>query len=338
MQFLEINESTTFEELVERVGERNIEYILAANDLTRTPNIGQVFSEKCLEVMRTAAEVDWQRQINILNTLTSSADIFENAALLSQSEWKILSTLGTFLNMLKIPESIVLPDATDILGSEEGVLSSIYKKAMEGLKGPSHSIDPGIFNEYSTIHTSQIISSNHGSSHSASDPFQWFQLPWGKITLYSSLSGESKEFPVYPEDLSDSVSANYTEMPGLLFQYEPWYVYQSSGPRSNSYTFKFHRDMWSGDHRDGKANELIRFCKANCYPEYNGSAVNTSTVSLYIDGVNHVTGIITKVEDRWSGPIGQDGFYLYCELTIDITEVSTTPLSYQSEMSKGLIG
>jgi hypothetical protein len=144
-------------------------------------------------------------------------------------------------------------------------------------------------------------------------------------------------FPVYPENIDDGVSANYEEMNEMLYQYEPWKVYKSSGPRENTYTFVFHRDMWTGDHRDGSANNLIRGCEANCYPNFDGSLVNVPIVTLYIHGVNHITGVMTNCKVKWDGPIGLDGFYLKCELSFTITEISPQALNYNTVRNKGLI-
>ena len=193
-------------------------------------------------------------------------------------------------------------------------------------------IDPSIFSEYSSRY-------NQSAPGASSVPaVNWFNIPWGEITLYSSLSGDSMDFPVYPDDWANSVQANYDTMPELIYQYEPWQIYKSSGPRSVSYTFKMHRDMWSGDHRDGKCNELIRFCEANCYPRYNGAAVQTSTVTLYIAGQSLITGVLTGVKTSYSGPIGLDSAPLFVDLTLDITEVSTEALNYDSVKRKGVIG
>jgi hypothetical protein len=145
-------------------------------------------------------------------------------------------------------------------------------------------------------------------------------------------------FPVYPEEYDDGVSANYEEMGEMLYQYEPWKVYKSSGPRENTFTFKMHRDMWTGDHRDGNANALIRGCEANCYPDYDGSLVNVPIVTLYIHGSNLITGVMTSCKTHWSGPIGLDGYYLCCDLTLTIVEVSPQALNYNTVRSKGLIG
>lgn len=334
MQLLKITDRTTLSELSDAVGDRNVQSILAANNLQRVPNIGKAFKSVCNQVVAESSDVDTKRKIALLDTLTNESDIFESVAVQGESGWKITSALGTLPNMLKIPDSITIPDSVNVLGNHQAIGNRIYKQAITSLK-QSGTVDPGIFNEYRGVRDSQLVSMSPTIS---TDPFQWFNLPWGQITLYSSIDKESKDFPVYPEELSDSYKANYTQMPDMLYQYEPWQVYQSSGPRSNSYTFTFHRDMWTGDHTDGKANELIRFCEANCYPEYKGSAVNPPTVTLYIAGQPHITGVLTEAAPKWSGPIGSDGWYLVCELTLTITEVSKDALDYYTVKKKGIVG
>lgn len=336
MQFLSIENTTRLSELSERVGSRNVEYILALNDLTRTPDIGKQFYTRCADIQQNAEEVPYQRKITILNSFTQDSDVFETAALLSENGWKVLSNLNTFPDRLRIPDTITLPDSTDIIGNGIYIGSVPYNKAMNWLNTPPHTIDPSIFNEYSTIRSARVQAfSPYGG---VTERNQWFNLPWGEVTLYSSLSGDSVDFPVYPEEVEDGVKANYTTMPDILYQYEPWYLYQSSGPRSNTYEFFFHRDMWTGDHRDGRANQLIRFCQANCYPEFNGSAVNVSTVSLYVSGSNLITGILTECNTQWSGPLLSDGWYAACRLTLSITEISQEALNYTVQANKPLIG
>lgn len=334
-----INSGMKLAQLANAVGERNVESILSANSISRTPNIGRAMKERCSQILQKAEPVDAQRKMTLLNTITDSAELFETVALLNEPEWSLFSAAGLLMNTLKIPETIKLPNSFKTIGDDGvGISNLVYKKCMNSLKRFGI-VSPEIFNEYSSTKSSQIIKSQSELNHTiASDPFQWFNIPWGQITLYSSLGKEGRDIPVYPEELSDGRAANYTQMPDMLYQYEPWQVYQSSGPRSNTYTFRFHRDMWSGNHTNpGGADELIRFCEANCYPEYNGSSVNTATVTLYIAGKAHITGVLTGVNYRWSGPIGHDGFYLYCELELSITEVSPIPLNYTAVRSKGLI-
>lgn len=335
MQLLTITKNTTLLGLSKLVGSRNVDSVLNANSLTRCPNIGKAFLNAASAVMQDASiDVSAQRKSTLLNTLTGDSDVFESTALLSTPGWRLMSSAGTLPNMLRIPETVVLPDSTNILGNGEPVKRSVYDKVMEQLH-TSGRIDPGVFNEYSSRRGSQIVDTAESDT-----TLQWFNLPWGQITLYSSIRGTSVEFPVYPSGLEDGRSATYETMPDMIYQYEPWQIYKSSGPRTNTYEFNIHRDMWSGDHRDGKCNELIRFCEANCYPEFKGAAVNTALVTLYIAGTAHITGILTDVKTTWDedSPIGLDGFYLHCKLQLTITEVSTTPLNYQRILEKGLVG
>ncbi len=335
MQFISLSAETLLSHINKMVGRYNAQSILSANDLTWMPNVGKEFQKRCNAVISNSDYVDSQRKITILNRFVSDDDVFEKAALASEYEWKILSNLGTFQDMLKIPETIKLPDSADVLGSGVPVKKTIYDKAMSQMER-NHSIDPAIFNDYSSIKHSNFITT---SSADSTNPFQFYKLPWGKITLYSSLSGETVEFPVYPDDPTDSRSATYSTMPDLLYQYEPWQLYESSGPRTNTYKFSnIHRDMWTGDHSDGMANDLIRFCQANCYPKYNGSNVNTSICTLYVEGSQLIRGIITEVSVEWTGPILNDSWYAEFNISLTITEISDEVLNHDVIRSKPLIG
>ena len=337
MQYLKINSSTTLSDLNQRCGSTTVaDNLLAANSVTRSRNAGQQFQNKVAEAIRNTSEPNAEAKMYLLNTVTSDGEVFERLALGDSNTWKCFASLGTFPDAAKVAEGDKIPDGSDVVGgSGQKVSNEVYASVMNSLKTTGQ-VDPSSFNEYSSIAPSPYLSGDEYKADSAI--FSAFNLPWGKISLYSSIDDTTMDFPVYPEELSDGSKANFDTMPNLIYQYEPWYVYTGSGPRTVSYTFKFHRDMWSGNHLDGKANELIRFCKACCYPEYNGSAVIAPTVTLYINGEAHITGIMNSADDRWSGPIGLDGFYLECELTIEITEVSADPLSYTRMKNKSLIG
>ena len=334
MQYLLIKQDARLSDIADIVGDRNVETVLAANNLNRVPNIGQVLNQKYHDILQTAADVDPQRKSTLLNSFSGDSDIFEYAALLDESGWKILSTIDAFENSLKIPETIVLPDMAEVIGNGVHIASEIYKSVMHMLSVAPYTIDPVVFNDYSNIRNVRPTVDNK----SYEPVTNWFSLPWGRITLYSSISDMSIDFPVYPEEIQDGRVANYTTMPDMLYQYEPWYLYESSGPRSNTYTFNMHRDMFTGDHRDGRANELIRFCEANCFPDYSGAAVITPTVTLYIMGEPLITGIMTECRTKWDGPIGLDGWYLHFTLELTITEISKNALNYSTVMQKPLIG
>lgn len=334
-QYLKIKESTKLSDISDIIGYNNTQYLLAGNNLQWQPNVGKQFYQLQSQTIADSEDVTWQRKSTILNTLTDSTDVFETASLMSESGWKVLSNLSTLPNTLKIPDTIEVPSSTDIIGDGLPIGRRTYEEAINGLTTPPHTIDPAIFNEYSTIKSSQIIDSAYVQTV---DTFQYFNIPWGEVTLYSSLSNESIDFPVYPEELEDSRKANYNQMTELLYQYEPWYVYHSSGPRSNSYKFDFHRQMWTGDESDGKANELIRFCQAQCYVNFNGSCVVTPLVTLYVAGSSLIHGIMEDVSVKWDGPILSDGWYAHCELTLSITEISEQALTHDSVRNLPLIG
>ena len=326
-QFLQINDNTKLSDITRIVGNKYIDQTLALNNLPRKNNIGQVYKAAMQGIIATTPVPDWQRKSTLLNGLVDSSDVFEKAALGSPADWAILSATSAFKNFIKVPETVQLPFSNNILGDGIHIANLVYRNAMDQLQREPHTIDPAIFNEYSTIRPTTIVD---GTQSTSADPFQMFHIPWGEVTLYCDIDNSKIEFPVYPAEYDNSISANYTQMPDLLYQYEPWYVYQNSGPRTLPLSFNFHRDMWSGDHRDGKAEELIRYCEACCYPEYRGSAVNVPIVTFYIAGRPLITGILTKCSHSWKGPIGLDGLWLECTLSIEITEISPYAKNFHS--------
>ena len=204
MQFLKIKDNMSLSELTDAVGSRNVDSVLNLNSLTRTPNIGKQFRNLVNDKINAVNTVPYQKKSTILNNLTADADVFETAALQSEGGWKVLDSLGTMPGMLKIPETITLPDSVSLLGGSGTPISkNVYEKAMKFL-ADEKDIDPVIFNEYSSRRSSQIMDIT-----TVSNPIQWFKLPWGEISLFSSLSGKSIDFPVYPKGFDDSVHATY---------------------------------------------------------------------------------------------------------------------------------
>lgn len=326
------------------VGSRNVDEVLATNWLPRTKNIGKEYKEVCNYAIdnyniSSGDNVPNQRKREILGRMTDNSDIFEAVATQSEDGWKVMHTIGSIPGYLMIPDDVEIKTSTNVLGNGIPISSDTYSNAMKYFsKDSSGTIPQTIFD--STSFAGMGAGGAITGSTSSSSFMQWFKLPWGEITLYSSLSGSSIDFPVFPMGIKDGVAATYDTMPDMLYQYEPTYVYRSSGPRTNTYSFHMHRDMWTGDHRDGKCNELIRFCEANCYPQFNGAAVLTSKVTLYIKGAALITGILTNVEWEYNeeSPIGLDDMPLEVNLSITITEVANEPLNYTSIQKRGIIG
>lgn len=335
--FLQIPSELTLKQLSSMVGSRNVNYVLNLNNLKRQKDISKQHSDMCDEIKRIQPEVSWKRKSEILNTFSTDTDVFEYAAMQDEGGWKVLDKTLSFEDTLSIPETIELVRYDDVLGNGQPVSKTVYDNVMNSLSETGRVSDT-IFSEFSTMKVPKNRMSIGSSSAQGGSIFQMFNIPWGDITLYSSLSGDSKDIPVYPEEFTDARNANYDTMPDVLYQYEPWYTYNSSGPRSISLEFHMHRQMWTGDETDGKANELIRFCESNCYPKYNGSSVTTSIVTLYVVGKPLINGIITGCEVQWGGPIGRDGFYLEFTMTLAITEVSIQALNHGTVSALPLIG
>ena len=333
MQYLKMTKDMTLSDLASVVGERNVDSVLNTNGLDRTVNIGEEFLSRTL----TSANPDYQQKLNILNQFVGDSDLFEKAALGTEDGWRHLSEYNCFSDAIHIPEDVHLPPAEHLLGNGEPISDRVYNACVDSLVN-EHYIKPTIFAEYNASFSANSLGITSNGVVAAGEPFQWFRIPWGEVCLYSSLTDEILEFPVYPDGFEDGYTANYEEMPEMLYQYEPWKVYKSSGPREISFNFNFHRDMWTGDHRDEHAKHLIRSCQANCFPRYDGSLVKVPTVSLYIHGYNLITGIMSNCKVKWDKPIGLDGFYLVCDLSFTITEISPEPLNYDVVKNKRLIG
>lgn len=343
MQFLKIGNDITLSELGQLVGSRNVTPMLVQNQLSRSVDIGQQYYNNCKNIINTAPPVSWQDKQVILNKFVSDYNVFEEAALLGDSDWKVLKNLDAFPNAMRVPETIKLPDSSDILSGGGPVSRSTYNAVMSQLADPNRNnqIDSGVFNDYNAMLPAVPVGTGGSSTSSSgsSDVFQWFHIPWGQITLVNLMTQEAVEFPVYPEELPDKRSANYSTMPDLLYQYEPWQVYDSSGPRTVTYSFDMHRQMWTGNEGDGKANELIRFCQAFLYPIYSGSAVNTANATLYVAGSPLISGIINDVSVDWDGPISSvDNWYLHFKIDITFIEVATQALNHDVVRNLPLIG
>lgn len=340
MQYLTITRDMTLSQLIDIVGEKNVDAVLNANGLERSVNIGEQFYERIDRLGQIQDPVGYQKKMTILNNFVGDFDLFEKAALGDEVSWTALSMLGCFPDAIKIPEEITLPSAVGILGNDTSVPVPVYQGCMAALSNSAepnpHMISATIFAEYNATYYGGSYVENDDKLFNA-EPYLEFNFPFKEVFLYSSMSDEILYFPVYPKEFSDGVTATYDDMPEMLYQYEPWKVYKSSGPREIKFSFEFHRDMWTGDHRDGMANNLIRGCEANCYPHYDGSLVHTALVSMYIHGQNIITGVMTDCNVDWEGPIGLDGFYLMCTLSFTIVEVSPEPLNYTAVRYKRLI-
>lgn len=377
MQYLVLEGNETLTSLSRLFGQSITSDILALNGISRTPNIAKEWEKQCQAILDSdMKEVSPERKMILLNTLTDTDDVFEKACLMDENEWKIFSVTQSFSDALRIPETTAVPYSSKVIGSvptkaistnpstsfntlivtsttsqknkdskitnlsstaaasvsSNPVSSNTYRAVVNSLKATG-SIDPGIFNGVNSAPAS--AASGIGLQATSSE---WaYPLPWGKIQMYSTILGELIDFPVYPETVNTNRQASYASMPDIIYQYEPWITFENSGPREQSLSFHMHRDMWTGDHRDGQANKLIRFCEANTFADYNGSAVVTPIVRLYMDGTLFISGVIKNVDVEWSGPLGiDDNWYLEFTLSLAMQEVSESALNCKSFYTRAL--
>lgn len=343
MTLYPIRSSDKLNNLTAALGVKNIPSILHTNNLNRVPKIGQEYDKLCEDVIKHTDPVTSQRKQTILSKLTGDEDIYERACQLDENGWKILSALDTLPGYIRIPDDVTIKRTISTLGNGKSVSRKVFSATIKDIRADKN-IDQSIFNEYSSVGNYSIKGTGSDEedalftdSASRVNPLSVFKFPWKDVILRTD-EGKQVEFPCYPEDVSDSYKMNTTNMPDLIYQYEPWVVYNSSGPRQNTYEFHFHRDMWNADHRKGGANKLVRFCEALVYPKYKGSSVHVVQASLYVAGSELIHGIVTDVSPKWSGPIGLDGWYLECTLDITILEISRKALNYDVMRRKKIIG
>lgn len=164
MKFLEIDDTTTLSDVSSRVGRRNVGTLLNVNNLSRSRDIGKQYSKLCSDIYSSNAKVDWQRKASILSSMSQDSDVFEHASLQGEDSWKVLSAIGSFPGMLKIPDSIEVSDSVDILGNSTTTSKTIYTSVMKQIQTYPHRIDPSTFNEISTIKSSALSGAGGSSS------------------------------------------------------------------------------------------------------------------------------------------------------------------------------
>lgn len=331
MTYLAITREMTLSQLTDRVGSYNTSAILADNQLERTVKIGEAFYNLIQDLPLNT--VPTSRKITLLNSFVDNADIFEEACSLDSIGWRILDKFNCFPNRIHIPDTVQISDGYDTIGNGIHVSELEYHEAIRQIEAGREVIDlPNDFNSLQVATTRGSVSET---------PSLFSYIPRDVVLLKTVGTDEVVSIPSYPSDpFTDVTTVNYDTMPNMIYQYEPWYVYNSTGERKIPFSFNLHRDMWSGDHRDGQADKLIQFCQSHCYANYSGSAVTIPQVALYIAGRRYIQGIMNEQSVNWdsNGPIGIDGWYLHFTLNFTITEISTVKLSHDVVKNKSGIG
>lgn len=139
---------------------------------------------------------------------------------------------------------------------------------------------------------------------------------------------EEVYFPCYPETFNDSRQANYsTQNP--IGRSEPFQIYQNSGPRVVSVSFRMHREMY----RDVTyIDKIVATVFACTYPLNNGNGHITPRVTLTIGDNCSIVGVIdSTVSADWGETIldlgnpNSGGKYSTVTLSFSVTECTGNP-------------
>lgn len=142
--------------------------------------------------------------------------------------------------------------------------------------------------------------------------------------------------PVYPESITDSMSASFTPT-SIMGRSAPIYSYSNSGPRTVGVSFALHRDMMNAinyqtsnakvEIGDDYVDTMIKQLQAMAVPKYSASErmVNPPVVALRIGDDIFCKGIVNgAVQVTYGLPIieinGKDK-YAMCTVSFTVTEI-----------------
>ena len=132
-----------------------------------------------------------------------------------------------------------------------------------------------------------------------------------------TVNGTTLYFPCFPESYSDSHTASVSPM-NILGRSEPFQIYQNSGPRTVSVSFRMDREM----NRTCEVGAIIGLVQSACYPI--GIYPIIPRCTLIIGNNCAITGIITDVSTDWGETI-IDNMYMVATLQFSVIECTGKP-------------
>lgn len=228
----------------------------------------------------------------------------------SPSEFVRYSVLGSFAGCLIVPNEYV----DEVIPVSGNVQNSVLS-------------DNTLDEVLSDLRTdAPILEFPRMDSDTGTTQDNWYWKPTGDVMI--QVEGQQPlEIPCFPESVSDSTSATWSQEMTTYQHYEPQNTYNKSGPRIVNCTFKIHRAMWDGNQDSGKSEELVAYMQSGCYPNYDTQASEPPRVTLIIGKSIRIVGILTSMETTYSGPIGPDNKYDCVDISISIQEESDNVLS-----------
>jgi hypothetical protein len=126
-------------------------------------------------------------------------------------------------------------------------------------------------------------------------------------------------FPCFPESFTDTRQSNVTSQ-NPLGRSEPFQIYQNSGPRTVSVSFRMHREM----NHVTDIESVVKAVQSATYPM--GWEQTLPKVKLVLGNSCSIKGIIAgTVTSNWSETINPDDQYNVVTLDFSVTECTGTP-------------
>lgn len=127
-------------------------------------------------------------------------------------------------------------------------------------------------------------------------------------------------FPCFPESFTDTRQSNVTSQ-NPLGRSEPFQIYQNSGPRTVSVSFRMHREMYSYYEQ---VSDIVKAVQSATYPI--GWERTIPKVRLVLGNSCSIIGIIAgTVTSNWSETINKNFQYNVVTLDFSVTECEGTP-------------
>lgn len=133
------------------------------------------------------------------------------------------------------------------------------------------------------------------------------------------------ELPCYPDEISDSVSVNWSDV--SIIGRTPIMAYNNTGLRNISFTMDLHLDMYTGYGTtystvdlSHKIRVLLANLRAAAYPIYSSSGLKPPMV-IFCFGKLMMKGILRSISFQWKKPI-IDKYYSVCSVNVTMDEIA----------------
>lgn len=190
----------------------------------------------------------------------------------------------------------------------EGSVVFIPPKLTGGIEESTIFKIPGVRGAYNENFTSQLRPSVTGVKRFNCYFMKYANGDQVKDVMY---------LPVYPQEFSDTNSAQFTAEP-VLGRSVDYQIYNGSS-RSVSFTLQLHEEIVNGDY--DYIHRLVSEIESANYPEYASGKVKPPEIAFNIGSHFSIRGILESCSANWKAPI-VDGRMVNCDLSLGIKETT----------------